>query len=165
MLQNSFFVLYFHFGKTNSSLFLYLAQRSKATSADAPGLRKDDRLEEKNLIKIIYRRRTDRQTITLVGGDKDYGKQIWWGLVRERRRKTDKRWGWMRWTFEWETKLYVQRIFGYAKFHSTASHFGHFVERDYNGLNRLKFNRTLLSARPRFVSCFMHRVWEIVNKE
>jgi hypothetical protein len=43
---------------TNPRFFLYLAQRSKATCADAPGLRKDDRLEEKrNLIKIIFARR------------------------------------------------------------------------------------------------------------
>lgn len=43
---------------------MYLAQRSKATCADAPGLRKDDRLEEKkNSIKIIFARRKRKRKI------------------------------------------------------------------------------------------------------
>lgn len=33
---------------------MYLAQRSKATCADAPGLRKDDRLEEKRTQLKLY---------------------------------------------------------------------------------------------------------------
>lgn len=40
---------------------MYLAQRSKATCADAPGLRIDDRLEEKRTQLKLYCRRKKKE--------------------------------------------------------------------------------------------------------
>lgn len=47
---------------------MYLAQRSKATCADAPSLRIDDRLEEKkNSIKIILQKKEKWKKEKVIG--------------------------------------------------------------------------------------------------